>query len=66
MDYRVYCHVIGLPDYLDKIVEELEEFFEENNYTEEEAEEYIKKLGDAKTQYGEECRYYIVPILPFY
>lgn len=42
--YRVYEHIVGLPYYLDTIVEELEELFAEYRYSADEAADFISQF----------------------
>lgn len=57
--YRVYEHIIGLPDYLDTIVEALEEVFYKYRFSADEAERFIENLVTDKDRYGRKRKIYV-------
>ena len=57
MDYRVYEHIVGLPDYLDTPMEELEECLA--GYSAEEAQTFITKYVPSIDKYGRKRNVYI-------
>lgn len=57
MDYRIYEHIVGLPDYLDTPMEELEECL--SGYSAEEAQAFITKYVSSVDKYGRKRNVYI-------
>lgn len=57
MDYRIYEHIVGLPDYLDTPMEELEECLA--GYSAEEAQTFITKYVPSIDKYGRKRNVYI-------
>ena len=57
MNYRIYEHVIGLPDHLDTPVEELEECLE--GKTADEAEMFLRKYVSDIDRFGRKRRVYV-------
>lgn len=57
-NYTIYEHTIGLPDYLDTRMIELEECLSE--YSADEAEEFIEKYVPNVDKYGRERRVYVL------
>lgn len=60
-NYRIYEHIIGLPDYLDNPIEELEEIFQEMGYTADETERELLKNENIYNQdrFGRQRRLYV-------
>ena len=57
MSYRIYEHIIGLPDHLDTFLEELEECLE--GRTADEAEDFIQKCVSDVDKYGRKRNVYV-------
>lgn len=57
MDYRIYEHIVGLPDYLDTPMEELEECLA--GYSAEEAQAFITKYVSSVDKYGRKRNVYV-------
>ncbi len=57
-NYKIYEHTIGLPDYLDTRMIELEECFSE--YSADEAEEFIEKYVSSVDKFGRKRRVYVL------
>lgn len=57
MGYRIYEHIIGLPDYLDTPLEELEVSLE--FMTADQAEKFIRKYVSDLDKFGRERRVYV-------
>ena len=55
--YRIYEHIIGFPEHMDTICEELEECLQ--NFTADEAEKFIKKYVPGTDIYGRKRRIYV-------
>lgn len=60
-NYRIYEHVIGLPDYLDTPLTVLEDYFFEMGYTAEQAEQDLKKNENIynEDRFGRKIRLYV-------
>lgn len=57
MSYRIYEHIIGLPDHLDTPLELLEEYLE--GKTADEAEDFIRKCVLDVDKYGRKRNVYV-------
>lgn len=60
--YRVYEHIIGLPCYLDTIVEPLELLFAEYRYSANEAQDFIDLFVTDTDLQGRKRRVYVYRI----
>ena len=48
-NFVVYEHIVGLPEYLDTVQEEITEYATENYFSEKQVEKYVEEINNIQT-----------------